>query len=39
MENLQNCRVNVMVSNMEAAVGLYEGKLGLELVNCYVIAN
>ena len=35
MENLKNCRVNVMVSNMDAAVDFYIKKLDLELINRY----
>ena len=35
MDTLKNCRINAMVSNMDAAVDFYMGKLGLELVNRY----
>ncbi|MCH8903262.1 MAG: VOC family protein [Bacteroidetes bacterium] len=35
MENLQKCRINVMVSNMDSAVEFYSEKLGLELINRY----
>lgn len=35
MENLKKCRVNVMVSNMDAAVEFYINKLELELINRY----
>lgn len=35
MKNLQTCRVNVMVSNMDRAIDFYHGKLGLELLNRY----
>lgn len=35
MENLNKCRVNVMVSNMDNAVEFYSVKLGLELINRY----
>lgn len=35
MENLEKCRINVMVSNMDDAVEFYSGKLGLELINRY----
>jgi catechol 2,3-dioxygenase-like lactoylglutathione lyase family enzyme len=35
MENLQQCRVNVMVSNMDASVEFYSKTLGLDLVNLY----
>ena len=35
MENLQKCRINVMVSNLDEAVEFYSEKLGLELLNRY----
>ena len=35
MDNLKSCRVNVMISNMDAAIEFYVGILGLELVNRY----
>jgi len=35
MENLKQCRVNVMVSNMDEACEFYSEKLGLELINRY----
>lgn len=35
MKNLISCRVNVMVSDMDRAVGFYHEKLGLELINSY----
>ena len=35
MENLNKCRVNVMVSNMDEAIAFYTEKLELELVNRY----
>lgn len=35
MENLNKCRVNVMVSNMDNAVKFYSETLGLELRNRY----
>ena len=35
MKNLQSCRINVMISNMDKAIEFYQGKLGLELVNRY----
>ena len=33
MNSLETCRVNVMVTDMDRAVGFYEGVLGLSLVN------
>ena len=35
MENLNKCRVNVMVSSIDNAVEFYSGKLGLDLINRY----
>ncbi|MDH3649146.1 MAG: VOC family protein [Saprospiraceae bacterium] len=35
METLKSGRVNVMVSNMDAAIDFYSKKLGLELINRY----
>ena len=35
METLKKCLVNVMVSQMDAAVAYYTESLGLELVNRY----
>ncbi len=35
MKHLKTCRINVMVSNMDDAIGFYKGKLGLELLNRY----
>ncbi len=35
METLNSCRVNVMVSDINAAIEFYAGKLGLELINRY----
>lgn len=35
MKNLNRCRINVMVSNMDAAVSFYTDTLGLELINRY----
>ena len=35
MENLNKCRVNVMVSNMDNAVKFYSETLGLDLINRY----
>jgi catechol 2,3-dioxygenase-like lactoylglutathione lyase family enzyme len=35
MKNLKECRINVMVSNMEAAVSFYIETLELELINRY----
>ena len=35
MKSLKSCRVNVMVSDMDAVVAFYQGKLGLELLNRY----
>ena len=33
MENLQKCRINIMVSDMDDAIAFYIGKLELELIN------
>ena len=35
MKNLKTCRVNMMVSKMDEAIGFYQNKLGLELINRY----
>ncbi len=35
MKNLKECRINVMVSNMDAAVTFYIETLELELINRY----
>jgi catechol 2,3-dioxygenase-like lactoylglutathione lyase family enzyme len=35
MKNLKECRINVMVSNMDAAVAFYTETLELELINRY----
>lgn len=35
MKNLNRCRINVMVSNMDTAVSFYTETLGLELINKY----
>jgi catechol 2,3-dioxygenase-like lactoylglutathione lyase family enzyme len=35
MQSLISCRINIMVSNMEQAIGFYIGTLGLQLLNRY----
>ena len=35
MKNLKKCRVNVMVSDMDAAINFYNKTLDLELLNRY----
>ena len=35
MKNLKTCRINVMISDMDQAIELYQNTLGLELVNRY----
>jgi len=35
MKNLEACRVNVMVSDMDRSIAFYQDKLDLELVNRY----
>ncbi len=35
MENLNKCRINVMISKMDDAIDFYTDKLELELVNRY----
>ena len=35
MKNLEACRVNVMVSDIDRSIAFYQDKLDLELVNRY----
>ena len=35
MDNLNTCRINVMVLNMDTGIDFYKEKLGLELLNRY----